>query len=658
MDQSQKNRVQRYYPLTLLAACMLLSGCGDSSNDNNSSSPTPTPSTRSITVTPSLGQINNADVILKQLSTGTTLGTLNTGTSGTVTFSNIAANSGALAIEVKPTSTSTYFDEATAQNAPLTQSLNAFAELSGNANVGVTAWTEAAYRRALALAGSAKPSSAQIQQATTEMSTQAGLNILTAPTLVDSTADLNALKGSLADAYALSLAALAEQASLKLGSGETAPALKTALDLAADAVDGKIDGKGLAGANIANLSYNADSFLADFISQINSLISSLNLPTGANGIGSFVQPKAPTVTPPPTSTGLTLTGSETGTFSPATSSTKLESGETVYRFATANNAASIAVYVKANGSVRLANFIDSNSAYECFEATCRGISIANGKVMFDKVTLDNGLNISGSLTAATLTPVPPVPPVTPTLPVSVDGLLSVNGTNQAISSASYNETNGGAFLIKQLSMTTAAGQFIFNMNGTADLSVSAIVGDASLPALERIYSCATNCGVLTVTDGFAVINTNGVVLKNNATGKTITLANSIVVERTTGSMTTDSATLGNFTPVTSSISQKAENFELLFSTLGTAAQSGTSLVTVLFNPSTRAVVEVSVVGGIGGSVYKCFANGAGIGIPACSGFTVAANNRTVTFNNAKVAGGAAFATPTTVTLNGTLTAVR
>lgn len=654
MDQSQPNSIQRYYPLTLLAACMLLSGCNDSSSDNNNSSPTPTPSTRSITVTPSLGQINNADVILKQLSTGATLGTLNTGTSGTVTFSNIAANSGALAIEVKPTSTSTYFDEATAQNAALTQSLHALAELSGNANVGVTAWTEAAYRRALALAGNAKPSSAQIQQATTEMSNQAGLNILTAPTLVDSAADLNALKGSLADAYALALAALAEQASLKLGSSETAPALKTALDLAADAVDGKIDGKSLAGANITNLSYNADSFVADFISQINSLISSLNLPTGANGIGSFVQPTAPTVTPPPTSTGLTLTGSETGTFSPATSSTKLEGGETVYRFATANNAANIAVYVKANGSVRLANFIDSNSAYECFEATCRGISIANGKVMFNNVTLDNGLKISGSLTAAILTP---VPPVTPTLPVSIDGLLSVNGANQAISAGSYSEINGGAFIIKQLQLTTAVGQFIFNMNGTDPLSANVVLADASLPPAERIYSCSTNCGALTVSDGFAAINTNGVVL-NTSTSNTLTLANSISVARTTGTLSTDSATLGNFTPVTSSISQKAENFELLFSTLGTAAQSGISLVTVLFNPSTRAVVEVSVVGGIGGSVYKCFANGTGIGIPACSGFTVAANNRTVTFNNAKVAGGAAFATPTTVTLNGTLTAVR
>lgn len=657
MDQSQKNSMQRYYPLTLLATCMLLSGCNDSSSDNNNNSPTPTPSARSITVTPSLGQINNADVILKQLSTGTTLGTLNTGTSGTVTFSNIAANSGALAIEVKPTSTSTYFDEATAQNAPLTQSLHALAELSGNANVGVTAWTEAAYRRALTLAGNDKPNSAQIQQATAEMSAQAGLNILTAPTLVDGAADLNALKGSLADAYALSLAALAEQASLKLGS-ETAPALKAALDLAADAVDGKIDGKGLAGATIANLSYNADSFVADFISQINSLISSLNLPTGANGIGSFVQPKAPTVTPPPTSTGLTLTGSETGTFSPASSSTKLEGGETVYRFATANNAASIAIYVKANGSVRLANFIDSNSAYECFEATCAGISIANGKVMFNNVTLDNGLKISGSLTAATLTPVTPVPPVTPTLPVTIDGLLSVNGTNQAISSASYNEINGGAFIIKQLSLTTAVGNFIFNMNGTADLGVSVNFGDASLPPLEQLYSCAVNCGVLTVSDSRAIINTNGVVLRNNATGNTITLANSIVVERTTGSMTTDSATLGSFTPATSSIKSQTGNYELLFSTLGTAAQGGISLVTVLFNPSTREVVEASVTIGIGGSVYSCFANGTGIGIPACSGFTVAANNRTVTFNNAKVAGGAVFATPTTVTLNGTLTAVR
>lgn len=497
---------------------------------------------------------------------------------------------------------------------------------------------------------------AQINQANTELSTQAGLNILTAPTLIDSSADLAALKANVADAYALSLAALAKQAGSTLGSSETAPALQAALKLAADAIDGKIDGKGLAGATIGNLPYNASSFIADFSAQINALISSLNLATGSGSIGDLVKPKPPTVTPPPTGSGLTLSGSETGTFSPASSSTMLEAGETVYRFATANNAASIAVYAAANGSVRLANFIDSNSSYECSQATCAGISIAGGKVVFNNVTLANGLKINGSVTAAALTP---VTPVTPTLPNSIDGFLGVNGSNQAIITGAYNETSPLPDFIQQISLTTSTGTFIFSKNSNeTTVNVSAVLADTSLPALERVYTCAANCGSMTVDSKFATISTNGVILKNAATGKTLNLANSILIERTSGTLTTNSSALGNFTPATSSMSAKAENFEILFSNLGTSAQGGVSLMTVLFNPSTRAVSELSVVGGIGGSVYRCFANGASIGIPACTGVTVAANNRTVTFNNAKVSGGAAFGTPTTVTLNGTLTAVR
>lgn len=140
MAYPRTNGLGRIFPLSALATCLALTGCGGSSNDNGSSS-TP-PATRSISVSPSLGQINNADVILKQVSTGTILGTQNTGSSGQVTFNNIAANSGALAIEVKPTATSTYFDEATAKTVPFpttAPSLHALATLSGNANVGVTA---------------------------------------------------------------------------------------------------------------------------------------------------------------------------------------------------------------------------------------------------------------------------------------------------------------------------------------------------------------------------------------------------------------------------------------------------------------------------------------------------------------------------------------
>lgn len=794
MDQNKHNRQTSAYPLSLLAACLLLTACGGSSDNNNASPPPAT--TRSLTVTPSLGQINNANVILKQLSTGAVLGTLNTGTSGTVTFSNIANTRDALSIEVQPTSNSIYFDEATATTAPFTNSLHALASVSGNSNIGVTAWTEAAYQRALALANGATPSNAQITQATTELSALAGLNILTAPTLVDSSQDLSNLTGNVADAYALSLAALAEQAQSTLGSTATTPALQLALALAADAVDGKIDGKGTAGATIGNLPYDASRFTEDFKVQINTLITTLNLPTGTNGIGGFIQPQTPTVTPPPTGTGLTLSGSETGTFNPATSSTAVESGETVYRFATANNAASISVYVKADGSVRLANFIDSNSAYECFEATCTGIRVASGNVSFSNVTLANGLIINGSLAAAAIVP-PVTPPTTsnvisasgslttslanlpnfspdPTgfnlaldgstpatastfsfskgnstikvevdlrgsirsvalysggqnlictadastlqlpncdgvtltrgtdgkrpvtiqfnntslksypsgsatttlngsltgdmtsaaawtpseLPITTDGLISMNGINYAVDTSNYNELDVGTAVLQQLSLTTTLGQFVFTQykNQTTPVSASLTLADASLPITERVYNCALNCGVLNISAGMVSINLNDVVFKNLAGNDSVTLKNTVAVARTTGTLTTDSTSLGNFSPTHSSITAENSTLNLSFDVLGSAAQSGLSLLTVTLDPKTGIVSEVSVSGGIGSSVYKCFNVTNTLGIPACTGISVDANHRKVTFTNAKVSGGAALAAPVTVTLNGSVTA--
>ncbi len=87
---------------------------------------------------------------------------------------------------------------------------------------------------------------------------------------------------------------------------------------------------------------------------------------------------------------------------------------------------------------------------------------------------------------------------------------------------------------------------------------------------------------------------------------------------------------------------------------GTAAQAGLSLVTVEVLAS--RVMRAQATVGIATQVLSCFDNGTGINVPPCTGVTVAADGRTVSFNNAVLYGGALGAAQRNVTLNGTLAA--
>jgi len=150
--------------------------------------------------------------------------------------------------------------------------LRAAAGLSaGNSQLGVTALTEAALRRAEALAGGAGSNLtlAQIAEARAQIQSAFGVaDIFLAPALVDELADMARLGSTAADQYALRLAALAEIAAAELGNAEANPALRMAQALAADLADGKIDGNGVAG----DLPYDVASFAAQFQAQALALV--------------------------------------------------------------------------------------------------------------------------------------------------------------------------------------------------------------------------------------------------------------------------------------------------------------------------------------------------------------------------------------------------
>ncbi|HQV79862.1 MAG TPA: hypothetical protein PLW69_02735, partial [Agitococcus sp.] len=92
--------------LTLLAA--LITGCN--SNDDDNAALTQVPSTTQVTITPSLGKILNAKVVLRNANTGLEIGSGNTGNSGIATF-NVTKTTAPVVVEVQGSATAKYVDE-------------------------------------------------------------------------------------------------------------------------------------------------------------------------------------------------------------------------------------------------------------------------------------------------------------------------------------------------------------------------------------------------------------------------------------------------------------------------------------------------------------------------------------------------------------------
>lgn len=257
--------------LTLLAA--LITGC----EINEDVNPNPA-STTQVTITPSLGKILNAKVVLRNAKTGDQIGEEgNTGTSGTATF-NVPKTADPVVIEVQGTAGATYFDESKKNSAPFDadQVIKAVVPtLTSNANIGVSALTDIAYKAAFKKAGDNEKSiTATIATASNDAIRTALApelsSITIAPTIIGSVDDWTNLANTDAGKYALKLAALAQLVS----SEDTTPALTALNKLAEDIADGEFDG--MANETAIGL-YTKANLESKFRENLTSIINTVNL---------------------------------------------------------------------------------------------------------------------------------------------------------------------------------------------------------------------------------------------------------------------------------------------------------------------------------------------------------------------------------------------
>lgn len=302
---------------TPLVVAMLLVGCNSNNDDPiaTKSVVKNNPTTlKTLTVTPSLGKILNAKVTLKNAANNAPLGEKTTGTTGKATF-DVPASVTTVIAEVQGGTGVTYFDEA--KNAmvpmPATTVIRAAASLANaNSEIGVTALTEAMVKRAETLAGTG---SIVPQLNSAKAAVEAAFSvqdILKAPILVGSQADIANLGSTPEGQYALRLASLAKIAEQNLGSGEAAPAAKMAQAIARDLADGDIDGSG----NSGTLPYDLATFAAQYQAQVIALVDDLLATASQNGFDAtklqallnFVQSKPITLNVTPPALVFALTG--------------------------------------------------------------------------------------------------------------------------------------------------------------------------------------------------------------------------------------------------------------------------------------------------------------------------------------------------------------
>lgn len=260
-------------------------------------------------------------------------------------------------------------------------------------------------------------------------------------------------------------------------------------------------------------------------------------------------------------------------------------------------------------------------------------------VAFTDTALSGGLTLNGSLVGDA-----PGAAWSPSdLAGSTTSSLTLNGTPVRVVTALDSVIDAGSSgLIRTVSLNLADGSVVsLNRTGNAPFSVTRV----QLPA--TIGTCTAGCNVA-VTDGVGTqLSFAGTTLSGG-----VVLDGTVDFTRTSGSLSTNDS--GGFTPTVSNIESNNARRTLTFNVLGTAAQAGLSLVTVevVNGRVTRAQATV----GIATQVLSCFDNGAGIGIPACTGVTVASDGRSVSFANAVLRGGPVGSAARNVTFNGTVVA--
>lgn len=272
--------IRPQHALSGLCLALLLVGCNTNDQDNvgippisNGSNNNSSVATNTISVTPSLGKIFNAKVILKNAKTKAILGTANTGNLGKVSFQINKAITDIL-VEVEGGGVAEYFDEAKGkQPLPSTVALRAAASIVNNSNVGVSVFTEAAVQHAEKLVDGLQKT-ANITTANQLIANAVGIsNILQAPALIGADIDYQQLQDNAASAYALQLAALVKATT---STGNT-PALEILNKLSADLSDGLLDGKN-ASVTLTNLPYASlpSVFAASWQLAMNDVIAMVN----------------------------------------------------------------------------------------------------------------------------------------------------------------------------------------------------------------------------------------------------------------------------------------------------------------------------------------------------------------------------------------------
>lgn len=141
----------------LLALALAVAGC-DGSKES------------SLTVTPSLGVVHHAEVVVTDLA-GRELGSGRIGGSGELVLDlDAAALANGFVVELHGGDDATYYDEGAREWRPLPAGSTLHAASTGErARIAVTALTEVAWQRARQLAGGRTPAAAQVAQANAEV---------------------------------------------------------------------------------------------------------------------------------------------------------------------------------------------------------------------------------------------------------------------------------------------------------------------------------------------------------------------------------------------------------------------------------------------------------------------------------------------------------
>lgn len=260
-----------------------LPGCFEPSNSEPRAATTTT-----LSVTPSLGLVRNATVVVKNAA-GATVGTGSTDNNGTASV--VVTGAGPYIVEVQGDADAEYFDEKLGAFVAFPSgSIHALVP-AGTTNVGVTGLTELAHK--LWSSNAVPLSAANITAANGAIlnafapSAPAGFsNLLTPPRVIGATPAAGDLAANAADLYAAILAGLAQS-----GTGST-PALSAIQQIGQDIADGTLDGQA-DGTPIPGIPYNAGTFATYFQTQVDgrrTAWGTTDLQSVTLNVAAFVEP--------------------------------------------------------------------------------------------------------------------------------------------------------------------------------------------------------------------------------------------------------------------------------------------------------------------------------------------------------------------------------